>query len=205
MKKLFFASFFLYLVACGDQPPTLPRLPDNAVILAFGDSLTYGTGVSEKLSYPSVLSEKVTMEVINEGKPGEISREGVARLPALLDEYRPNLMILIHGGNDMLRKIPPADTVANLSRMIEEARQRNIGIVMLGVPQPNLFLLKSADFYQALANTQHIPVDLDTLPEILGDSGLKSDPVHPNADGYRLIAENIEKLLIQTGAIERRA
>ena len=201
MKKLIIVGLFSYLTACSEQPPTLGKLPDNAVILAFGDSLTYGTGATDQESYPRILSERVTLEVINEGLPGEISREGAERLPALLDQYRPDLMVLIHGGNDMLRKIPAAETVANINRMVAEARQRNIDIVMLGVPEPNLFWLKSADFYRTLAEIQHIPIDLETVPAVLSDSTLKSDPIHPNAHGYRLIAENIEKLLIQTGAL----
>ena len=204
MKNLLYAVLFLFLTACGEQPPTLTKLPENAVILAFGDSLTYGTGVSAQLSYPSILSERLALEVINEGLPGEISRDGAARLPALLDQYHPDLMILIHGGNDMLRKIPLTDIAANLSRMIGEARQHNIEIIMLGVPEPNLFLLKSADFYRAIAEAQKIPVDLDTLPRVLSDSNLKSDPIHPNADGYRIIAENIAALMFRTGALTPR-
>lgn len=179
----------------------MARLPENAVILAFGDSLTYGTGSSDRDNYPSILSERVALEVINEGLPGEISQDGAERLPALLDEYRPDLIILIHGGNDMLRKIPRAETVANITQMVTEARQRNIEVIMLGVPQPHLFSLKSADFYQIIAETQRVPIDLETLPSVLGDTALKSDLIHPNADGYRLIAENIEKLLIRTGAL----
>lgn len=201
MKNLFYAVLFLFLAACDEQPPTLPRLPENAVILAFGDSLTYGTGVSAQLSYPSILSQRIALEVINEGQPGEISRDGAARLPTLLDEYHPDLMILIHGGNDLLRKIPHAETVANLDRMVEAARARSIEIIMLGVPEPRLFSLKSADFYQVLAETQQIPTDLVTLPRVLGDSNLKSDAIHPNADGYRIIAENIEALMLRTGAL----
>lgn len=201
MTKFLYFVLFLLLSACNRPPETLPKLAGDAVILAFGDSLTYGSGATNLHDYPSVLTGLTEREVINEGVPGEISGDGLKRLPALLDEYQPELLILIHGGNDMLRKIPKAQTVDNLNKMIAEARNRNIAIVMLGVPQPNLFLLSSADFYQVIAENQHILVDLETLPDILADNSLKSDMVHPNDAGYQRMADNIFKLLRKAGAL----
>jgi acyl-CoA thioesterase-1 len=201
MRKKLLSLIFLSLTACNDSPKNLAKLPDDAVILAFGDSLTYGTGASKLKDYPNILAELTSLEVINEGVPGEISSEGLKRLPALLDEYQPKLLILIHGGNDMLRKIPPEQTADNLNRMIEEAANRHINVVMLGVPQPSLWALTSADFYQRIAEDRDVPVDLNTLPDILGDNGLKSDMIHPNDAGYRLMADNIFKLLQKAGAL----
>ena len=201
MTKFFYFVIFVLLAGCNKPPETLPKLAGDAVILAFGDSLTYGTGATGLHDYPSVLTGLSEREVINEGVPGEISGDGLKRLPALLDEYQPELLILIHGGNDMLRKIPQAQTIDNLNKMITEARNRNISIVMLGVPQPNLFLLSSADFYRVIAENQHILVDLETLPDILADNSLKSDMVHPNDAGYRRMADNIFKLLREAGAL----
>ena len=193
---------YLILSACG-QPaaPVYEKISDDAVILAFGDSLTYGAGASESTSYPSILSALSQHKVINAGVSGEISRNGLRRLPALLDQYQPELLILIHGGNDLLRRIPQQQIAGNLRQMIHEARQRNIKVVMLGVPSPQLFLLSSADLYQQVAAEQQVPVDLETLPNILGDNALKSDRIHPNSDGYRLMAENIFSLLVATGAL----
>jgi len=201
MTKLLPSLLFFVLVSCSKPPETLSKLPEDAVILAFGDSLTYGTGASSLHDYPSLLAGLTEREVINEGIPGEVSSDGLKRLPALLDEYQPELLILIHGGNDMLRKIPGEQTIANLSKMIDEARSRNVAVVMLGVPQPNLFRLNSADFYQAIAENQRIPVDLETLPDILADNGMKSDMIHPNDAGYQRMADNIFRLLQEAGAI----
>ncbi|WP_020158963.1 GDSL-type esterase/lipase family protein [Methylobacter marinus] len=201
MRKQLLSLIFLALTACSEPSRTLTKLPDDAVILAFGDSLTYGTGASRLSDYPNILAELTSLEVINEGIPGEISEEGLERLPALLDEYQPKLLILIHGGNDLLRKIPSEQIAANLNKMIEEAASRHIEVVMLGVPQPNLLTLTSADLYQRIAEDRNIPVDLNTLPDILGDNSLKSDMVHPNDAGYQLMAGNIFKLLQETGAL----
>lgn len=135
------------------------------------------------------------------GIPGEISRNGLIRLPALLDAHQPELLILIHGGNDILKKISRKQTTHNLKQMINEARQRNIKVVMLGVPKPSIFLLSSAEIYEQIAEEQEVPVDLETLPTILSANHLKSDAIHPNDEGYRLMAENIFTLLIETGAL----
>nr|WP_305909554.1 GDSL-type esterase/lipase family protein [Methylomarinum sp. Ch1-1]MDP4522473.1 GDSL-type esterase/lipase family protein [Methylomarinum sp. Ch1-1] len=105
MKPILFACFLMLLFGC-EQPPQLNKLPTEAVILAFGDSLTYGTGASPQRNYPSVLSQLTGLQVINAGIPGEISRNGRKRLPDILDKQQPDLLILIHGGNDILRKIP---------------------------------------------------------------------------------------------------
>jgi acyl-CoA thioesterase-1 len=201
MKKPLLLAIFLLLTACGEPSKTLTKLPDDAVILAFGDSLTYGTGASAEHDYPAILAGLAAREVINEGVPGEISGDGLKRLPALLDEYQPELLILIHGGNDILRNIPNQQTADNLNRMIVEANSRHIEVVMLGVPTFNLLKLNSADFYQTVAETRQIPVDLNTLPDILGDNSLKSDMIHPNDAGYQLMANNIFNLLKQAGAL----
>jgi len=190
----------LLLTAC-NRTDTLTKLPSDAVILAFGDSLTYGTGASPQHDYPSVLAKLTTLQVVNAGRPGEISGEGVNRLPALLDTHRPDLLILIHGGNDMLRRIPPEQTADNLKQMISLARNRQIGVVMLGVPKPAILWMSSADFYQAIAEALNVPIDLETLPEVLGDNSLKSDLIHPNDQGYERIATQIHGLLVESGAL----
>nr|WP_305891728.1 GDSL-type esterase/lipase family protein [Methylomonas sp. WSC-6] len=188
-------------MACGQEAPKLSKLPGDAVILAFGDSLTHGTGATAERDYPAILAALSGREVINAGVPGEISSEGRQRLPALLDEYQPNLLILIHGGNDILRQINAEETRANLTAMIAAAKQRNIAVVMLGVPKFGLILLHSAEIYAELAQSEQVPIDLDTLPSILSTNELKSDAVHPNDQGYQKLAENIAGLLREQGAL----
>ncbi len=201
MKRLILIFLSLYLTACDNSTTVFSKLSTNATILAFGDSLTYGTGVSLGEDYPSILSTLSSQQVINAGIPGEISRNGLERLPGLLDEYQPELLILIHGGNDILRKIPRQQTADNLTQMIQLAKQRDIKVVMLGVPEFGLLFLSSAEIYQQIAETQNIPIDLETLPEILSNNKLKSDTIHPNDQGYKIMAENIFDLLVKSGAL----
>lgn len=201
MNKVLVFFTVLLLSACNNTQPVFTKLSTNATILAFGDSLTYGTGATKADSYPAILSELSSRQVINAGIPGEISQDGLARLPSLLDEIQPELLILIHGGNDILRKHPLEKTAENLKQMILAANHRNIRVIMLGVPKPGLFLMSSAEIYQQVADEHQTPIDVETLPNILGSNQLKSDAIHPNRDGYRVMAENIYSLLVNTGAL----
>lgn len=167
----------LLLWACS-KSPQLPPLPSDGVILAFGDSLTSGAGANAGHDYPSVLAELTGRRVINAGVPGELSREGAARLEALLERHNPELLILIHGGNDMLRKLDIDLTQVNLAAMIAMVQARGIPVVMMGVPKPGIFL-SSAPFYEKLAEQAIIPIDTETLPEIFQSRALKSDPFTP--------------------------
>jgi len=201
MKRSSLIILFVFLAACNNTTAVFEKLSQDAVILAFGDSLTYGTGASHNADYPNILSSLSSHQVINAGVPGEISRDGLERLPEMLDEYQPELIILIHGGNDILRRIPQQQTSDNLIKMIQLAKQRNIKVVMLGVPEFGLFLLSSSEIYQQVAEAQKIPIDLETVAEILSNNQLKSDTIHPNDKGYKVMAENIFNLLVESGAL----
>ena len=84
--------------------------------------------------------------------------------------------------------------------MIKIAKQNNSQVVLIGVPEFGLFL-KPSPIYQVLADENLIPIENDTLADILGNNSLKSDHIHPNTKGYQVFAENIALLLKQTGAI----
>lgn len=189
------------LGACSDSKPQLPLLSADAVILAFGDSLTFGTGANSEQSYPAELARLTGLTVINAGIPGEVTAQGVRRLPALLDRYKPQLLLLCHGGNDLLRKIGTAMTRDNIEKMISEADQRNIPTLLIGVPQPALMFLEAAPIYNEIAEQHGLVYEGEILPQVEADNKLKSDRIHPNAAGYRRMADAISQLLRQSGAL----
>jgi len=191
---------FAALAGCGEKTPSLPRLAPDAVVLAFGDSLTYGIGANPNESYPAVLEKKIGRKVVSAGVPGETSAQGLARLPAVLDQVHPQLLVLIHGGNDFLRRLDENQAAGNLRAMGKLARERGIAVVILGVPKPGLFP-SSASFYREVANELGAPYDADTLPAILKDNELKADYVHPNAKGYAMLAESVAALLTKAKAL----
>lgn len=193
-------AFTLIAVGCGENAPRLPRLGANDVVVAFGDSLTYGTGAAEHESYPAVLAQLIGRPVVRAGVPGEVTAQGLRRLPAVLDEHRPRLVIVCLGGNDMLRKVSPAQIKRNLETMLSELERRGIPAVLVGVPRPAL-LTSAAGFYGELAQEFGVPYEGDVVTSVLYSSDLKSDPIHPNAKGYRKIAEALARLLREAGAV----
>ncbi len=196
---LFLLLFCLLLVGC-DSAGRLPLLRPDAVILAFGDSLTRGSGASAGQSYPAQLQQLIRRKVINAGVPGELSAEGARRLPGLLDKHQPDLLLLCHGGNDLLRKLDRQQLRDNLRRMVEAADQRDIQVILIAVPQLGL-LPADAALYQQLAAELQLPLVTDILAELLADPQYKSDSIHPNAAGYRKFAEAVADQLKTTGAL----
>jgi len=186
---------------CSPAVPQMPALGPDAVILSFGDSITYGTGAAPEDSYPAVLERLTGRRVINAGVPGELSGAGLKRLPKLLDEHAPALLILCHGGNDLLRKHDQQQIAANLRAMIHLAREKGTVVVLLGVPEPGLFL-KSAKLYGDLAEEYSLPFLANALPGVEADESLKADPIHPNGKGYDKLARTIYALLRASGAVE---
>ncbi len=200
IKTLIFVLLLLSLVACDNGGNSLTFMRPNDVTLAFGDSLTVGVGTRPDLSYPAQLSRLISRKVVNGGVSGEVSAAGVSRLPALLDKEDPELLLICHGGNDILQKLDREKLRTNLRRMYEAANQRGIKVVMIAVPQLG-FGLQEVPIYRELATELSIPLLSGTLKGLLSESQYKSDPIHLNDKGYRKLAEAIADLLAEKGAI----
>lgn len=197
---LLITIIILGLVGCGQPEVELKPLKQDAVILAFGDSLTFGTGAQPGQSYPAVLAELTGREVINAGIPGEVSSAGKTRLSQVLQETKPDLVILCHGANDLLRKQSRQQLQANLQDMVDEITDNGAQVVLIAVPALGINLAP-VPLYLEVAETNKIPVEATILSELLIDNSLKADQVHPNALGYQQFAQSIYQLLIESGAI----
>ena len=201
--RLLLLVLALLLGACGGrtEPPRMARLSDDATILAFGDSLTYGSGAATDESYPVRLQTLIGRRVINAGVPGETTEGGLQRLPAALKQADPDLVILCLGGNDMLRRQDRARMKENLAAMIGLIREHQVPVILLGVPEPKLIGLSTEETYLNLAAQFGLALEAEALPAILGDAARRADQIHPNAQGYADLADAIAHLLRQSGAI----
>lgn len=188
--------------ACGKTKEE--AIPPGSRILALGDSLTAGAGVTPEEAWPNLLAAKTGWVVINGGISGDTSEGALQRLPSLLEQHTPVLVLVTLGGNDMLRHLPEQETIANLERIITLIRAQGAKPVLLATPNPSLMAavfrnLSAADFYQKMADAQKVPLIKDAIADVISDPQLKGDPLHSNAAGHALLAEKIYKELKAMG------
>lgn len=201
------AAVALILSACSSnsgKTAQLPSLDTDAVVLAFGDSLTYGTGAAQNKSYPVQLAGLIARKVVNAGVPGETTAGGRERLERVFKSVKPDLVLLCLGGNDFLRRQDREATRENLRAMLRWIQAQSIPVVLIAVPDFGIGLtgkVKPAGLYADLAKELDIPLLEKTLPRILAERSLKADTVHPNAEGYQQFAEDVARFLQNAGAV----
>ena len=178
---------FVLLVGCKDAPRNA-ALPDGATVLALGDSLTFGTGATPETSYPSILAKASAWDVINAGVPGDTAAKGCARLPGLMDEHRPKLVLVLLGGNDFLRRAPERDVYDALERCIASARAGNAAVALIAVPRFGASGISDAPLYAEAGTAMNVPVLDAGLSTLLAQRAMRADAVHLNAAGYREMA-----------------
>jgi acyl-CoA hydrolase len=203
VRGFLFLLVLLLAAACGGSKKEA-ALPAGSKVLALGDSLTAAHGVKSGEDWPTLLGQKTGWVVINAGISGDTSAGALERLPALLDEHQPQLVLVSLGGNDMLRKMSQAQTVANLGRMLDLAKGSGARAVLLATPKPSiagavLNNLSAADFYAEVAKDKKVPLIEDAIADVLSDTNLKGDQLHPNAAGHALLAEKIHAALKKIG------
>ncbi|MAC34218.1 MAG: arylesterase [Haliea sp.] len=196
----------LLLVACSDAPRH-ETLPEGSVVLAFGDSVTHGTGAPEGADYPRHLAALSGWQVINAGVPGDTAQAARERLPGLLRVHQPQLVIVELGGNDFLRKRPDHAVEADLRAILAQVAEHGALPVLVAVPRLSLLrasvgALNDASLYADLAQETGVLLVPDVFSEILSDAELRADAIHPNAAGYRVLAEGIARALRESGLLE---
>ena len=206
-RLLLVAAAGATLAACGKRNAApRPALASGATVLALGDSITHGTGAAPAAAYPAQLAPLTGWNVINAGVPGDTAAQAGARLPALLAEHQPVLVIVSVGGNDFLRRLPAADTEAGLRRIVALSRAAGAQVLLVGVPRPTLAAavgagLSDHPLYAKLATELALPLHAGGWAQVLGDETLKSDQVHANALGYRRFADGLLTTLRAQGLL----
>jgi acyl-CoA thioesterase-1 len=181
-------------------------LAADATVLAFGDSITYGTGASPEAAYPAQLAALTGWNVINGGVPGDTAENALERLPALLAEHRPALVIIGIGGNDFLRRVAPDVTRSAVRRAIELASGAGAQVLLVAIPQLSAGAalglgLSDHPMYEELARELALPLHAGGWSRVLGDAALRADAIHANAAGYRAFAEGLAATLKQAGLV----
>ena len=170
----------LSITACGSKGKERP-LPAGSVVVALGDSITQGVGASEQSAWPANLARLSGWRVINAGVSGDTSAQALARLPALLQEYKPALVIVSIGGNDFLRAQPSSATRANIAAILRTAKESGSRAVLIGVPKLTLGaalgggIFSDHELYEELAKEYRVPLLSDAWGDVMKHSRLMSD------------------------------
>lgn len=175
--------------ACSSDVPKASR---DGPIVAFGDSLVYGTGSSGG-GFVKMLEERLGRPIENLGVPGDTTADGLARIDEVL-ALRPAIVILLLGGNDFLRQVPQDTTFANLATLIERLQADGAAVLLAGV-RGGLVRDSFAARFEQLADRYHTAYVHDVLDDTLGVEGYMADQVHPNDAGYRVIADRVHPVL----------
>lgn len=177
------------LAACGAPVPQAGR---EGPIVAFGDSLVFGTGSSGG-GFVALLEQGLGRDIQNLGRPGETSAGGLARIDEVL-ALEPSVVILLLGGNDVLRRVPPEATFSNLASIIERLQAAGAAVLLVGVRGGLLQDPYAAPFEELASRfgAAHVP---DVLQQVFLDPDYMADQVHPNDAGYARIADRIQPVL----------
>lgn len=205
-RVLFISGLLAFLLACG-QSTSHPVLPAGSTVVAFGDSITHGTGAAAGESYPLHLAALTGWTLINAGVPGELARDAGARLPVVLTQHTPDLVLVELGGNDFLRQRPAQQVKEDLRALLKAVRAGGATPVLVAVPRFSMLratagLLSDSPIYAELAAEEDVPLVADALSTVLSDEGLRADPIHPNSAGYRVLAEAIAVSLREYGLLQ---
>ena len=195
------------LSGCGRSKPGAQPVPAGATVLALGDSLTSGVGATADTAYPAVLARLTGWNVVNGGVSGDTSAQALARLPALLSEHAPKLVIVSIGGNDFLRKLPESDTRANIEAICRQALQAGAQVLLVAVPRATvaaaLGQMTDHTLYADIAKALKIPLLREAWGEVLSKPDLRSDTVHANASGYEQFARSLQGGAAAAGLLPR--
>jgi len=165
------------------------------IIVCFGDSITFGYGANKGEDYPAHLAKLVGLEVINSGIDGDTSQEGLKRIDTDALDREPFLVIIEFGGNDFLRKVPKESTLENISKMVDKAQAAGAMVAVVDI-SAGMLLGDYRAGLSKLARTKGTIYVPSIFKGILTNPNLKSDFIHPNAQGYKVIAERVYKAIL---------
>jgi acyl-CoA thioesterase-1 len=188
-----------------DSPTTTTPSHDRPRIVAFGDSLTAGLGVSPAQSYPTQLQRRLdalghSYQIVNAGVSGETTAGGLRRVAWIL-AAKPYMVILELGGNDGLRGLSLPETRSHLDTIISRFKEARVPVLLVGMKLPPNYGREYTErfeaMYRELATTHALPLVPFLLEGVGGEKSLnQADGIHPTGEGYRIVADNVLKSLL---------
>lgn len=197
----------LLLGGCSDQGKSFTALDPGAVVLAFGDSVTYGVGAKRGEDYPTLLARDTGWQVINARISGDTAQRAVNRIGPLLERHQPSLVIVELGGNDFLRKQPESQVKEHLRSILRTCQTFGVPTALVSVPRLSLLRaglgsLSDSAIYEELAAEEDVLLIPDVFSQILSDESLLADRIHPNSNGYKFLSAGILQALQTAGLVQ---
>jgi lysophospholipase L1-like esterase len=189
LRIILFTTFCFILSSCAKQE-IKNQDSKGKNIICFGDSITFGYGVQPGEDYPSALAKIVSYPVINMGIDGDTSIEALKRLKSDVLDREPLLVLVEFCGNDFLRKIPNEVTINNVREMVEQIQARGAMVAIVDI-SAGMFLSEYRAAFRKLAKEKKALFIPGILSGIITNPSMKSDFLHPNDKGYRMIADKI--------------
>ncbi len=198
-KKLILVLFFAYALAfslTGCAKRQIKNIDSKGTgIICFGDSITFGHGANSGESYPVQLAEMINFEIINSGADSDTSADALARIDSDVLEKEPRLVIIEFGGNDFLRKVPIEETVSNIKAMVDKIQAKGAMVAIFDISSGMIMSNYRAAFRNIASEKQAIFIP-DALKGIITNPQLKSDFIHPNSIGYKMVAHRVYRAII---------
>jgi len=176
-------------------PPVRNLSPRPGPIVVLGDSLAAGVGTKgQRNGFVTVLSQRLGVEIVNRGVPGDSTADGLKRLDADVLALKPALVVLELGGNDFLRRMDPDRTFANLETLIRRSQSSGAAVLVLGV-RGGLLRDRRQNRFREVAERNQAAYVPDLLEGVFAHPALMADAIHPNDAGHRQIAERLDPIL----------
>lgn len=160
-------------------------------IIAFGDSLVFGVGADKYKDFVSLLSVKANVPIINAGKSGDTTATALGRLKQDVLDKDPKVVIIILGGNDILRRVPKQETLKNIRNIVTQIQSTGAAVILGGIDSGYIIGNLSAD-YEDVAKELKTSFVPDILGGIISKKDLMYDTIHPNSKGYEIMSEKFK-------------
>ena len=196
----------LVLLAACEREPRYASLAPGSVVLAFGDSVTYGKGANRGEDFPTLLAQDTGWRVVNAGISGDTAQRARSRLGALLNRYQPELVLVELGGNDFLRQRQTHLVKADLLAILEQTIGSGAVTVLIAVPGVSVFRasfgsLSDSPIYAELADETGVLLVDKVFSGVLSEVAFRADRIHPNAEGYRAFTDGLLEKLTSAGLL----
>jgi acyl-CoA thioesterase I len=178
-----------YFILRGDDSLITNYPPRGERILAFGDSLVLGVGATQGNDFISRISRELNVPIINMGRSGDTTSASFSRVDSAL-ATNPDIVLLLLGGNDAIRRVPIEETEENLRRLVGIFHDAGAVVVLIGV-RGGITNDPYSNMYRRISRETGSILVTDVLRGLFGDRRYMADAVHPNDAGHEVIARRI--------------